>query len=186
MSGPHGGDPDVYNRGAGEIADYDSQNRGPDARKRAREAALKDPIKQLEARAKEQHRKDAAAAGAAAAASTAKSGADSAKHSAPSRRDEALEKILAAARARDMAASGRAASSTEVGADTGSGQYTGIAGVWNDGKGFGFIKPDEGAVTELFVHMYDVNDGNCLEWGARVRESFREACGIATGSCNVE
>jgi cold shock CspA family protein len=86
------------------------------------------------------------------------------------KRNEAVERILAAARARDQAAGGSVEAAGGAGQDgPGTGKCTGTAGLWNDNKGFGFIKPDEGAVKELFCHMYELTDGNVLEPGARVR-----------------
>ena len=159
------------------ICDYNNVQRGPEARKRAREQREADPIYQLTQRAKLEAKKASVEKPESAVAPVA------AKKAAP--KNAALgtacvlgkvgtksdvgalacpEKILAAAYARDAKASGSVPDSA-----TGPRKVIGTAGIWHENKGFGFIIPDEGSVKQLFCHMYDIEDGNALVPGARVQ-----------------
>ena len=51
-----------------------------------------------------------------------------------------------------------------------NGQLMGTAKRWNDEKGFGFIKPDDGS-EDIFCHRTSITDGDCLVEGARLAYS---------------
>ena len=42
---------------------------------------------------------------------------------------------------------------------------------WND-RGFGFIRPDDGG-DEIFCHVTEIRDGNCLRRGAQVEYAVK-------------
>ena len=46
-------------------------------------------------------------------------------------------------------------------------RQTGVVTRWDNGRGFGFIKPDQGG-KEVFCHVTVIQDGNSLDEGSKV------------------
>eukprot|EP00729_Bicosta_minor_P020111 gene20111-22486_t len=58
------------------------------------------------------------------------------------------------------------------GLDTAPGRDTGTVVKWDDGRGFGFIKPETGG-DDVFCHSSEISDGDALQVGAEVTYEAR-------------
>ena len=85
---------------------------------------------------------------------------------------------------------GVAAMTSGGGREKGVARKKGVACRWNDGRGFGFIKPDDGG-EDVFCHVSAIQDGNMLRGGDEVSfepvfdsRKGKYRAGNVTGGCD--